>query len=83
MIKGNDYNERIEFQLSEWVKGNSIHNDIDCECCPDFSCCKPHLKADEQVRIEFSNANEEKRLAMLFDFLGKLLESENIEIEAV
>jgi len=29
-----------EEQLTEWVKGNSIHNKEQDECCPDFSCCK-------------------------------------------
>jgi hypothetical protein len=33
------YKIRTYKQLHEWVNGNSIHNTIDDECCPDFSCC--------------------------------------------
>lgn len=33
------YKVRSYKQLYEWVNGNPIHNDIDKECCPDFSCC--------------------------------------------
>jgi hypothetical protein len=50
MIKGENYKERINYQLSEWVKGNSIHNDVDDECCPDFSCCTPLLLQPKKIR---------------------------------
>ena len=33
------YKARSYTQLYEWVNGNFIHNSIDNECCPDFSCC--------------------------------------------
>ena len=26
-------------QLVEWINGESKHNHIDDECCPDFTCC--------------------------------------------
>lgn len=39
MKKIMSYKSRAYKQLYEWVNGNSIHNDIDNECCPDFSCC--------------------------------------------
>jgi hypothetical protein len=33
------YKARTYTQLYKWVNGNPIHNDVDNECCPDFSCC--------------------------------------------
>lgn len=48
-----DFNMSREDQLSEWSRGNSIHNgkskDVG-ECCPDFSCCsgKPGLTLKER-----------------------------------
>lgn len=53
MIKGNSYKERAAYQLDEWVKGNSIHNDVDDECCPDFSCCNPNLLQPKEIRETF------------------------------
>jgi len=52
-LKGNDYNERCSHQLNEWVKGNPIHNNVDDECCPDFSCCKPKNIQPLNIRETF------------------------------
>lgn len=64
----------IKDQLSEWVKGNPIHNTERNECCPDFSCCKPDLKADRETRERFYQAFQEKDhdtiMKMLTMFLG-------------
>ena len=67
---GNNYKERSESQLKHWVEGNPIHNKIDDECCPDFSCCNPKLLANEEMRKTFYNANDEQRESMLFSFLA-------------
>lgn len=45
------YRERVHAQTLAWAEGRPYHNHIDCECCPDFSCCQPEL---------FEN-NEEER----------------------
>ena len=37
------YRNRVREQLQSWVLGTSFHNKVDNECCPDFSCCHPHL----------------------------------------
>lgn len=78
-IKGNNYKERSQFQLNEWVKGNSIHNDIDKECCPDFSCCKD-VKTDKVIRETFKAAYIAKKYdvidGILMGFLGNLLAKE-------
>jgi len=38
-----EYRERARIQCLHWAMGKSYHNDIDNECCPDFSCCYPDL----------------------------------------
>jgi len=63
-------------QLTEWLKGNPVHNEIRDECCPDFSCCQPDLLWPEEQRQEFVDAGDEKRNGMLMMALGGLLESQ-------
>lgn len=60
IFKGLSYEESVEVQLREWVKGNSIHNTVGNECCPDFSCCHPELLMSEEVRIKFADAHKRK-----------------------
>jgi hypothetical protein len=43
MAKLNPYRLRVIEQGERWVNGESRHNDIDDECCADFSCCMPEL----------------------------------------
>ena len=79
------YKERCNFQLDEWVKGNPIHNDIDNECCPDFSCCQPDFLQPEEIRKTFAvvskradeeefnpehHPHEDAKIGMLMTFLG-------------
>ena len=85
---GNNRKERIAYQLEEWVKGNPIHNTIDEECCPDFSCCKPEFLQPEEIRRTFQEvykkADEEEfnpdfhpyddaKMGMLMSFMGNAL----------
>ena len=87
-LKGNNYKERINHQLKEWVKGNSIHNTIDGECCPDFSCCKPELLQQKEIRETFKEVFEkadkeefnpdyhpydDTKMGMLMNFMGNML----------
>ncbi len=89
-IKGDTYKERSNYQLAEWVKGNSIHNDIDDECCPDFACCS-NIKTDKIIREAFKGvcekADEEgfnpdhhpwydAKMAMLMGYLGNMANNE-------
>jgi hypothetical protein len=66
-------------QLALWAKGHSIHNNDTAlpggECCPDFSCCKPELRASDSERLEFMSASPARRSSMLMTFLGRMLES--------
>lgn len=61
-------------QLRRWVSGESVHRLIDDveggECCPDFSCCKPKLMADESIRRAFASASDQERFTFLGHFLG-------------
>ena len=57
-------------QLAEWVKGNSQCPNDRGECCPDFSCCRPELLADEVMRKAFVNGTSETRNAFLGGYLG-------------
>ena len=61
-------------QLERWVAGESVHrldhNLFGGECCPDFSCCKPELLAEETVRKAFAAAPQKERMSYLGHFLG-------------
>lgn len=37
------YAERVRVQCLTWAIGRAVHNRVDDECCPDFSCCHPEL----------------------------------------
>lgn len=69
-IQGKNYRERCEYQLDEWVKGNPVHNNVDDECCPDFSCCRPELLQPEKVRKTYQDGNDEMRAGMCLGFLS-------------
>lgn len=79
-----------EEQLDRWARGESVHrrfervivdeHDREIErrpggaCTPDFSCCKPELLADEEVRRAFVAASEHDRLGFLGTFFGAAME---------
>jgi hypothetical protein len=66
-------------QLRRWVAGDSLCPSTSRECCPDFSCCSPHLKWDEAKRIKFRDADEGTKHKMLMGSLGALLASANVK----
>jgi len=37
-------------QLVDWMNGISKHNNIDDECCPDFTCCANILPDDANAK---------------------------------
>ena len=63
----------IDEQLTEWLRGNPIHNTERGECCPDFSCCTPSLLVNQKTRQAFVDGNEELRKSMLGMFLGSAI----------
>lgn len=62
-----------EEQLRRWCDGDSVHVNFrggGVECCPDFSCCKPHLLQPVEVRRAFTAADQKGRNKFLMAFLG-------------
>lgn len=60
------------FQLEMWRRGVSLHNDIDNECCPDFSCCRGiAYLANERLRELFVR-DPASRKAMLESWFAEL-----------
>ena len=43
MTQPSAYKLRCYEQGKAWVAGDSRHNEVDDECCLDFSCCEPSL----------------------------------------
>ena len=70
------YRKKHKKQLALWVNGKSIHIPKG-DCCPDFSCCMPELKAPKEERELFQKLYLEKRHneyeRMLMMFLGRAL----------
>jgi hypothetical protein len=75
--------ESIKHQLSEWLKGNPIHNDVRDECCPDFSCCTGEI-APLDVRQRYIKAvevgDEGTRIQMLMMFLENSFGNSDVHI---
>lgn len=46
--------ETFVFCLTMWRAGMPVHDHMNDECCPDFSCCSPKLltKPDEKRHVE-------------------------------
>jgi hypothetical protein len=68
--------QSCEEQLDRWVAGESLHSDhrgLGEECCPDFSCCKPHLLQPVEVRKAFQAADPKMRNKFCMAFLGGML----------
>lgn len=68
-----EYEKRVLAQLRAWVKGQSNHNTVDDECCPDFSCCIP----------EMMTKDEAARRAVLAWFVGRFADLERNCTEGV
>lgn len=55
-LKDLHYHDRLLIQSLSWLNGNPLHNEIDGECCIDFSCCEPDLfTKDLQERKDLHN----------------------------
>lgn len=79
----NTYKERAQLQLDMWLIGKSIHNNVDDECCPDFSCCNKKMKTSKKIREEFYNAeiDSDIRTKLLIKFLSEALQKHGYEVE--
>lgn len=45
-----EYEQRAHDQGVAWIRGESQHNKVDDECCPDFSCCMPALFEPDRLK---------------------------------
>lgn len=74
----------IEKQTELWVNGLSIHNEDSDECCPDFSCCRPHLIAPIEERLSFQHAvlmgDEKTKNSLLMVFLSRMLTDQGFKV---
>lgn len=74
----------VQEQLDQWVDGASIHRNVSHliggECCPDFSCCKPHLLAPRAIRVAFRSADQKTRTQFLSHFLVALIEKLPVKV---
>jgi len=72
------YKKRLDKQTNDWLNGKSNHNNVDDECCPDFSCCNRGMMAPKSEREEFCHArekhNSKKVSRMLGVFLGRIID---------
>jgi hypothetical protein len=64
-----------EQQLRDWAAGKSVCPNTKHECCPDFSCCKPHLAWPPEKRAKFIVADQRTREKMMMGALSALTES--------
>lgn len=70
--KNSSYRFRAEFQLDLWRRGQPVHNDIDNECCPDFSCCRGKVyMANDKLREMFCRDPASRR-SMMEMFIAEL-----------
>lgn len=67
------YQARSMNQLKDWVNCIPVHNAIDDECCPDFSCCIPELFERDRM----------KRLKLYAVYLQSVLRKDENENAAI
>ena len=73
--------EAAERQLQSWLQGKPVHDTVNDQCCPDFSCCVPELLVPYETRKAFVEGTEETRTAMLSMFLGGAVAAIAPEVE--
>ena len=65
-----------EEQLQLWVTGKSVCPNTRHECCPDFSCCKPHLGWPLDKRQKYMAAGRGEQEKMMMGALSTLVRDE-------
>lgn len=53
------YKDAARQQLILWLNGRSVHNAVNGECLPDFSCCYPDLAWSQERRNEYARADHD------------------------
>jgi hypothetical protein len=62
------YTIRCYEQLIDWMSGNSRHNYIDDECCPDFTCCANLLPDNPRAKKIVFESFMEDNFAKIRDY---------------
>lgn len=75
----NDPQLTPERQLELWLAGDSRCPNTNNECCPDFSCCSPELRAPIETRQVFVDGDAQTRDHLLMGFLCGLVKKETKE----
>ena len=73
------YHKRMMTQLIEWVAGRPIHNPIDNECVPDFSCCRGRQHMAPRRLRELFFRDEASRAPMIRDWTARFLEEDKLK----
>ena len=75
---------RLQFQVNRWYDGQSLHNHIDNQCCPDYSCCYPALVATSDCKHAFRKAvaiqDEDLVAELVMNFEAALRIAQGIQI---
>lgn len=76
-----------EEQLKLWLRGKSVHNQKENECCPDFSCCVPECEASLEEKLDFCNAwlkgNHDIISGMMMMFLSGMIIARGLDKDGV
>lgn len=72
-----------EEQLRRWVDGDPVCPNTRHECCPDFSCCRPHLLWPADQRRAYAQADPRTRERMLLGALGALTRDAGVSAHIV
>lgn len=79
----------LDEQLALWVAGESVHLTIPgrkrgtTDCCPDFSCCQPHLLQPLEMRQRYVKADERHRRLLLLRFVRALCNANGIKVNVI
>lgn len=72
------YHKRMAVQLHQWLLGNPIHNPVDNECVPDFSCCRGRAHMASGKLRELFCRDEASRPAMQKDWIEQYLAEDRL-----
>ena len=70
------YIKRITVQLHQWLLGNPIHNPVDNECVPDWSCCRGRHAMKPAWLRELFWRDESSRPALLKEWAEEICEKD-------
>ena len=70
--RNSSYEFRALLQLDLWRRGIPVHNDIDDECVPDFSCCRGRMHMAGDHLRELFCTDKASRRAMMLTFISEL-----------